>query len=119
MLALCAHAYGCIAVDTVYADFKDSGGLLRDTETAKRLGFSAKLAIHPSQIGTIHAAFAPDEHEIARAREILAVFAEAEAKGTGAVALNGRMIDKPIVERARRVLALGTTKSNGPGGNRE
>jgi citrate lyase subunit beta / citryl-CoA lyase len=111
MLALCARAYGCMAIDTIYAEFNDPQELLRDAETAKRAGFCGKLAIHPKQIGPIHAAFTPGEHEVAEAEKVLAVFAEAEAKGTGAVALNGKMIDKPIVERARRVLAMAGRQS--------
>ena len=110
-VVVCARAYGRLAIDTIYADFNDPQGLLRDAEAAKRLGFSGKLAIHPKQTGLIHAAFTPQENEVTQAREILAAFADAEARGCGAVALNGKMIDKPVVERARRVLALATMQS--------
>ena len=110
-VAVCARAYGRLVIDTIYADFNDPQGLLRDAESARRLGFSGKLAIHPKQIGPIHTAFRPNEHELAKAREILAAFARAEAEGSGAVALNGKMIDRPIVEHARRVLALAATQS--------
>lgn len=110
-LAICARAYGCLAIDCVYADFNDTGGLIRETELGKHLGFSGKLAIHPKQVETIHSVFAPSEQELSEAKKVLDAFAKAEAKGEGVVALDGKMIDKPVIERARRIMSL--AKSGG------
>lgn len=109
-LPICARAYGCLAIDAVYPDFKDDQGLLRETETGKRLGFNGKLAIHPKQVGLIHAAFAPSDLELAEARKILEAFAEARGRGESVFALDGKMIDRPIVERARRLVALAESR---------
>jgi citrate lyase subunit beta / citryl-CoA lyase len=103
-IVLCARARGLAAMDTIYADVHDTEGLLRDTETARRMGFSGKLAIHPKQIAVIHAAFAPSPAEIAEAETVVAAFEEAEANGRGAVAVNGKMVDKPVAEQARQTL---------------
>jgi citrate lyase subunit beta/citryl-CoA lyase len=103
-IALCARAHRLVAVDTVFADFRDAEGLLRDAEIGRRMGFSGKLAIHPKQIEVIHSAFVPTATEIADAKALVAAFDEAEIKGQGAIAFNGRMVDKPIAERARQVL---------------
>jgi citrate lyase subunit beta/citryl-CoA lyase len=108
-IALCARAHGLLAIDTVYADFQDEEGLRHDTETIKRMGFSGKLAIHPRQIEAIHSIFAPSEKELAEAQALIAAFEEALAQGKGAIAVNGRMVDKPIAERARFVLSRAQT----------
>jgi citrate lyase subunit beta / citryl-CoA lyase len=105
-IALCARAHGLLAIDTVFIDFHDTEGLLRDAQTARRLGFSGKLAIHPKQIDVIHLAYAPGPAEIAEAEREAAAFDEAEAKGLGVVAVDGKMIDKPVAERARRIMRL-------------
>ncbi len=103
-IAICAHARGLIAIDTVYTDFEDEEGLRRDAETAKRMGFSGKLAIHPKQIEVIHSIFAPGEKELAEAELLVAAFDRALAQGKGAIAVNGKMVDRPIAERARLLL---------------
>jgi citrate lyase subunit beta / citryl-CoA lyase len=103
-IALCARANGLLAIDTVYADFEDTEGLLRDAANARLLGFTGKLAIHPKQVAPIHSAFAPTDSEIAEAAAVVAAFGEAETQGHGVVAVNGRMVDKPIVERFRQIL---------------
>jgi citrate lyase subunit beta/citryl-CoA lyase len=104
-IAICAHARGLIPIDTVYADFQDAEGLRRDAEIAKRMGFSGKLAIHPKQIEIIHSIFAPTERELAEAELLVAAFDRALAQGQGAIAVNGKMVDRPIAERARSLLA--------------
>jgi citrate lyase subunit beta/citryl-CoA lyase len=103
-LAVCARASACLAIDSVYGDFRDVDGLRRDTQLSKELGFSAKLAIHPQQVGTIHEVFAPTEQEIAEAKQVLEAFARAKAKNSGVAVSDGRMIDKPIVDRAQRLI---------------
>jgi citrate lyase beta subunit len=103
-IAICARAHGLLAIDTVFADFHDVEGLRRDVEIAKRMGFSGKLAIHPKQIEVIHSAFAPTAAEVADAKALVAAFDEAETSDQGVIAVHGRMVDKPIVERARQIL---------------
>lgn len=101
-----AKAAGVQALDTVYPDVRDSEGLRRETEMIKRMGFDGKSAIHPNQIGIIHDVFTPSMEEIKSAHDILDAIAEAEEKKSGVIALNGRMIDRPVVERAKRVIRL-------------
>jgi citrate lyase subunit beta/citryl-CoA lyase len=103
-IALCARAHGLPAIDTVYTDVHDTQGLLRDAQSARRMGFSGKLAIHPKQIEVIHSAFAPSAAEIAEAEAVVAAFDQAEASGRGVLAVDGKMIDKPVAERARQIL---------------
>ena len=75
--------------------------------------------IHPSQIDTVNAAFLPTPEEIDYCRKVVAAYAEAEARGEGAVAFGGQLLDPPIVERARRTLALAEALSGPAGANRE
>jgi citrate lyase subunit beta/citryl-CoA lyase len=104
-VSVCAHANGLLAMDTPFADFRDAEGLRADSDTARRMGFSGKLAIHPSQLAAIHDIFAPSEAEIAAASAIVSAFMEAEGRGEGVLNLNGKMVDRPIADRARKVLA--------------
>jgi len=106
IVAACASA-GIQASDTVYADIDDEEGLIRETKHVRNLGFVGKGAINPRQIEPIHSVFRPTKEEIEQARKIIAVAQEAEAKGIGAVALGGKMIDRPVLERAVRTIALG------------
>jgi citrate lyase subunit beta/citryl-CoA lyase len=93
------------AIDRVYPGIGDAEGLRRDTLHARRLGFTGKALIHPGQIEVVHDAFRPTADEVAYARRVVEAFDAGEAAGVGAVAVEGRMVDRPIVERARRVLA--------------
>ena len=94
------------AIDGIWPDVTDAEGLRRDSIQARRLGFTGKSLIHPGQIETINEVFSPSAAEVSYARRVVAAFAEGHAKGLGAVALDGKLLDKPIVERARRTLAL-------------
>lgn len=105
IVAACASA-AIQASDTVYADSDDEEGLIRETKHIRGLGFVGKGAINPRQIEPIHSVFLPSEEEIERARQVIAVAQEAEKKGIGAVALGGKMIDRPVLERAKRTIAL-------------
>jgi citrate lyase subunit beta/citryl-CoA lyase len=87
----------------VFTDFRDSDGLARETEAARRDGFSAKAAIHPSQIDVINRCFTPTAAERAWAERVVAVFANATS---GAVQLDGVMLDAPHLAQARRILSL-------------
>lgn len=91
--------------DGVWPDIKDAEGLRRDSLQARRLGFTGKSLIHPGQIETINEIFSPTEEDVDYARRVVAAFEEAEARGEGAISFGGQIIDRPIVERARRVLA--------------
>ena len=97
-----AAAAEVIAVETVYVDFRDLDGLRRDTEQARRDGFSARLAIHPAQVAVINEVFTPTPQALARARAIVSAFAAAPAAGV--VAIGGVMYDRPHLVRAQRLL---------------
>jgi citrate lyase subunit beta/citryl-CoA lyase len=103
MCLLTAAALEIQAIDGIHVDFRDSAGLARETDNARRDGFTGKLAIHPDQIATINGAFAPTEAEIARARRIVAAFAA--APDAGVISINGEMIDRPHLVQARRILS--------------
>ena len=92
-------------VDGVFMQLDDDAALEVECRLARRLGFAAKLAIHPRQLATIHAAFTPTADEVAAARELLTAFEAAQAEGTGAFRLRGLMVDKANVRRAERVVA--------------
>ena len=86
--------------------FRDPEGLTRDAALARQLGYGGKFAIHPAQIDTINAAFSPAPEEVAYARRVVAAWREAEAAGRGSLALDGKMVDVPVVKRAQNLLAL-------------
>jgi citrate lyase subunit beta/citryl-CoA lyase len=101
--AVAAHRQ---AIDGIWPDVADNEGLRRDAVQARRLGFSGKSLIHPGQIETINDVFSPSAAEVSHARRVIDAFEGAQLKGLGAVALDGKLLDQPIVERARRTLAL-------------
>lgn len=105
-IVMAARAAGIYALDTVFSDVDDEEGLVRETKLIKQLGFDGKSVINPRQIQTVHDIFTPSEKEIQKAIDVKIAIKEAEEKGSGVIALNGKMIDKPIVERAERVLNL-------------
>jgi len=97
-----AVAAGVQPVDGVFADFRDDAGLKREAEAASREGFTGKLAIHPAQVAIINAAFTPSEEDIRHAAEIVAAF-EAQPDA-GVLSVGGKMVDRPHLIQARRVL---------------
>src|SRR5688500_3103830 len=99
---LAAHARGVLAIDTLHADFNDLEGLERIAADAYADGFAGMLAIHPSQVPVINIAFTPGDEEIAQARAIVNAFSA--NPGAGALQLDGKMIDQPHLEQARRLL---------------
>lgn len=101
-----ARAAGIDAFDTPFTDVNDIDGLLNDAQAARALGFSGKAAISPRHIAGINAAFSPTAAEVRYARQVMDVIEEAQRLGRGAVSLRGKMIDKPIVERARQTLQM-------------
>ena len=98
-----AVAAGAQPVDGVFADFRDQEGLRAEAEAARREGFTGKLAIHPAQVAVINAAFTPTADEIAHANAIVDAFAADPEAGT--LSVDGRMVDRPHLEQARRVIA--------------
>ena len=112
IVAACASA-GIQASDTVYADVDDKAGLIAETEHIRDLGFVGKGAINPRQVEPIHSVFRPTDEEIDMARKIISVAQKAEKEGIGAVAIGGKMIDKPVFERAVRTIALADLMKGG------
>ncbi len=104
-VVLAAVAAGVQAIDAVFVDVASASDLRRDAERARALGFSGKMAIHPNQIAVIHDVFSPSEAEVAAAKRIVDAYEAAEAHGEGVLRLDNKMIDAPIVARARRLLA--------------
>ena len=103
-LAMAARARGLDILDTPYTDIRDLEGLESDTRLVKSLGFTGKTCIHPSHIETINRIFSPSAEEIAFARGVLAAYAAAVAEGRGACMYQNKMVDKPVAERAERLL---------------
>jgi citrate lyase beta subunit len=99
-----AAAFGLQAIDMVYVDFKDTDGLVRESLEGARLGYTGKQIIHPSQIEPAQAAFTPSDQAIAHARRVVEAFEAHQAGGAGAFALDGKMVDMPVVKAAQRVL---------------
>lgn len=97
-----AKAAGVLAIDTVYADFRDGAGLQRECEEAAADGFDAKAAIHPAQLSIINNAYTPTPEAVAWAEKVVAIMSEAT---TGVASLNGQMLDQPHLKQAMRILA--------------
>jgi len=106
LLVMAARAAGIMALDTVYSDVNNEEGFEKEVRLAKQLGFDGKSVIHPNQIPIVNAVYTPTKAEIEKALRVLAAIKEAEAKGSGVISLDGKMVDKPIVERAQRNLEL-------------
>lgn len=106
LVAMQAKASGIAALDTVFADVNDEEGLRNDTREAISLGFEGKYAISPRQVGVINSLFTPQPAEIEKAERVLETYRRGVERGIGAIALDGKMIDTPVVQRAERVLAL-------------
>ncbi|MDF2548864.1 MAG: citrate lyase subunit beta [Anaerosolibacter sp.] len=107
-----ARAAGIDALDTVFSDVNDEAGFMQEVKLIKQLGFDGKSIINPRQIEIVHRIFTPTEEEVRKSVRIIEAIKEAEEKGSGVVSLDGKMIDKPIVERARRVLQLNDAVKN-------
>ena len=109
-LVVAAASEGLQAIDRVYTEIRNPVGLEQDTRLARDLGFTGKALIHPAQIEVVEKVFRPTDAEVEYARRVVEAFEAAEANGAGAVALDGQMVDLPVVERARRVLQLVSDK---------
>ncbi|HSL27636.1 MAG TPA: CoA ester lyase [Anaerolineales bacterium] len=92
------------AIDMVYIDFRDSEGLRLEAEEGARLGFSGKQIIHPGQVEPVQAAFTPSDEAIEYAQRVVRAFTASQKEGKGAFALDGKMIDMPLLKNAQKVL---------------
>ncbi|MCR4784618.1 MAG: citrate (pro-3S)-lyase subunit beta [bacterium] len=105
-IVLAARAAGIDALDTVYSDVNNEEQLRYEAQLVKDLGFDGKSVINPRQIAPVHEVFAPTAKAIEKARKVVAAIKEAEARGSGVISLNGKMVDKPVAIRAQRVIEL-------------
>lgn len=117
VIAVACRAAGVLAIDGVYTDIRDEEGLSQETRLARQMGFHGKLLIHPNQVSPVNQIFSPTEEEIAHAREVVAVFEAALAQGQASTSFEGRMIDAPVAERARKLLALAESIAEREGTN--
>jgi len=104
-IVLAAKAEKKQALDTVFSNVRDMDSLYQYAQRARYMGFDGIGVIHPNQIEVVHRAFRPTDEEIEEARKIIEAAKEAEKEGKAVISLNGRMIDPPVVERARKILA--------------
>jgi citrate lyase subunit beta/citryl-CoA lyase len=103
-VVLAAARAGVDAIDTLYTDFEDTEGLAEDARFARELGFDGKMAIHPAQVSVVNDAFTPDPERVDWAERVLAARDEAEREGRGVFAVDGEMIDAPLVAQAETIL---------------
>lgn len=103
-VAMAAKAAGITPIDNVFLNIPDLEGLQVETRQGKQLGYEGKACIHPSQVELVNTVYSPTPEEVTYARELVAAFDQAVARGEGAVAFRGRMIDGPVAEIERKVL---------------
>ena len=104
-----ASAAGIQSIDTPFTDVNDEEGLIKDTLIAKKLGFKGKLSINPRHIDIIHQVFSPTDKEVAWAARVIDGLKQAEKEGAGVITVDGKMVDKPIVDRAQNVMQMAKT----------
>ncbi len=107
-IIIAARAAGIYAIDTVYTEVDNEEGFKNEVELIKQLGFDGKSVINPRQIPLVNQVYTPSPEEIKKSVNVIRAAKEAEERGLGVISLNGKMIDKPIVDRAERVLQLAT-----------
>lgn len=108
----CARANGVSILDGVYNDFADAEGFERDCDASVRSGFDGRTLIHPAQIDAANAAYLPSELAVQQAQRIVELFAQPEHAGVGAVALDGRMVERLHLAQAERTLRLAARRSS-------
>ncbi|MBI2865720.1 MAG: CoA ester lyase [Chloroflexi bacterium] len=106
VISVACHAANVLAIDCVFTGVRDPEGLVAETRLARQMGFQGKLVIHPDQIGPVNEIFVPPADEIDYARRVLEVYEAAVAEGKAAATLDGKMIDTPVAEKAKKLLAL-------------
>ena len=105
-VAVAAASRGLVAVDRIVPEFRTLEPLAGDATRARQLGFGGKGVIHPRQIACVHQAFAPSREQVEKAREVIRRFEQAHREGAGTLQVEGKMVDWPIVEKARRLIRL-------------
>ena len=106
IVPVAARAAGVASLDSPFVLFRDPNGLRQDSQVARQLGYTGKFAIHPDQLEIINETFDPSPEEVEYARRVIEAWSRAEAEGRGSVALDGRMIDVPVLKRAQNLLSL-------------
>ena len=106
MIVNVAGMYGITATDTVWADINDSVGFIEEIKEIKALGFNSKSCIHPSQIDILHDVLKPTEEQIKKAKVILAAVEKANVETGGVIAVDGKMIDIPVITKAKKIMSL-------------
>lgn len=115
VVTTCA-AYEIQAIDIVYIDFRDTEGLRREAQQGAAWGFAGKQIIHPAQVEPVQEAFTPSEDAIAYAQRVVETFEASQREGKGAYALDGRMIDMPLLKSAQNVLERARAAGKMPSG---
>lgn len=105
-IVVAARAAGIDCIDTVFSNLNDMDGFRREVETIKKLGFDGKSVINPRQIPIVNEVFTPSQRDIDKAMAVVAAIHQAERRGSGVIALNGKMVDRPVVMRAQRTIDL-------------
>jgi len=105
-IVVAARAAGISCFDTVFSNLEDMEIFRQEVEFIKTLGFDGKSIINPRQIDVVNEVFTPTEKEIAKAQTIIAAIKEARQRGSGVISVNGKMVDRPVVIRAERIIAL-------------
>jgi len=113
MILNAARSAGIDALDTVYSDVNNEEGFIREATLIKKMGFSGKSIINPRQIAPLHEIFMPREKDLIKARAVMEAIREANERGSGVASLNGKMIDRPVVIRARYLLELAGENPDG------
>lgn len=106
LLCIAARAAGVLALDTPYFGFRDLGALAQNALLSKKIGFKGKFAIHPAQIDAINTTFSPSTADIEYARRVVEAYEEAERNGRGSTSMDGKVVDVPVVKRARAMLEI-------------
>ena len=106
LVPVAARAANVASLDSPLVLFQDPDALRADAKRARQMGYTGKFAIHPSQLDIINEVFSPSTEEIAYARRIMEAWEQAEAEGRGSLAMDGRMVDVPVVKRAQNLLAF-------------
>ncbi|HAA94906.1 MAG TPA: CoA ester lyase [Dehalococcoidia bacterium] len=106
LVPVAARAANVASLDSPFVLFQDPDALRADAQRARQMGYTGKFAIHPAQLDIINDTFSPSAEEIAYARQIMAAWEEAKAAGRGSLAMDGRMVDVPVVKRAQNLLAF-------------
>ncbi|MFC2038352.1 HpcH/HpaI aldolase/citrate lyase family protein [Chloroflexota bacterium] len=112
VLAVAARAGGIFSIDTPYVNVRDEAGLVEDAKLSRRQGFTGKLVIHPDQIRSVNQIFAPSAEEVTKARQIVEAFQSALSQGAGVTVVEGRMVDTPVYENARKLLEIASSIEN-------